>query len=159
MSYKQKYLKYKLKYLTIKKLYGGMNTIEDDLGYPPVSPPSKPSYNQSLQRLTSLGWDKKWHQSLMKAFPNNDYPKFDAHKHPTEPTIWSDETIQRYKEEVKSHERQIWLLADDDVIQNIIAGLVSQDSAIGKVLTKVQEKIIDKGSDYTVGEKLNLKSE
>ena len=43
MNYKQKYLKYKLKYLTAKKLYGGMNRT-------PIPPSKQPNIMRSLIR-------------------------------------------------------------------------------------------------------------
>ena len=44
MNYKNKYLKYKLKYLTAKKLYGGMFDSDDDDKKLP------PSFKSSLEK-------------------------------------------------------------------------------------------------------------
>ena len=98
MDYKKKYLKYKLKYLTTKKLYGGMNIREEseDLEYDIVEELEDLKYNE-----TKLGYED---------LPNSD----------------SDEDIP-YFEEVMNYDDSILFLkqfedikSENEEIQKII---------------------------------------
>ena len=152
MNYKQKYLKYKFKYLNLK---GGSH-----IPHPPSykKEPNSPAYirkktydndatenkrdNEKEDLAEQLDDDDEWSSDYIKIFEKNykkkeDYPiKNKLIPYPDKPYIWSDIVIYEFYKKNKHHSMI------KEIVEDIRNGFIIPETIIGQQLEAIHNSML-----------------